>query len=292
MSKQLFVPSAGLASAGTQISALSNGEAGFFQVGSTQAVADLDTLSVNTLLQIIAKRANGAFQSSAAFRLADVVIASSAAPSAGTVQSTDITPILPATQAVGDEYIVRIIETSKGNRTNPRKTFSVQNVNGVDFTVATLIDALVARIGSDATVHVTAVDGTTKLTLTGADPSVHFRVAVDGLLASAGISYAQNNVPASGKTAQVKALEAECESFADGVTNKVFFPVNRPDSMVTGDNYTIYTFEMDKKGHASDTANPVKYDDLTIYIAETTGAVGAELLQVFEETEEITDDDV
>jgi len=291
MSKQLFLPKAGLASVGTEISALAAGEAGFFIAGTTVAVADLDLAAKNDLFQILAKRADGTYIASAPFTLSDIVNVASAAPSDGTVQSTNVTPVLPTTQVIGDEYIVRVIETTNGNRTNERKTFYVLN-KGVDFTVATLVDALVAAIGTNLNVHVTAVDGATKLILKSTDPNKHFRVAVDGKLATAVIAYATPNAPSSGKTAQVAELEAECESFADGITNKVGFPVKRPSSQVDEDDYTITTIVMDKKGFNSDSANPVKYDDLTIYIAETTSAVGAELLKVITGVLDVVDDGV
>ncbi len=290
MSKQLFLPKAGLASVGTEISALATGEAGFFKAGTTVAVADLDLLGKSDLIQIIAKRADGTYSTSSAFTLSDIVSVNSAAASDGTVQSTDITPVLPATQVEGDSYTLRVVETTNGNRTNERKSFEVVN-KGVDFTVASLIDAFVALVGTNLNVHVTAVDGTTKLTLNSTDPNRHFRVAVDGKFKFSVINYATPNAPASGKAAQVAALEAECESFADGITNKVGFPVNRPNSQVTEDDYTIVTVAMDKKGHNVDSANPVKYDDLTLYIAETTSEVGAELVKAINGLAEIADDD-
>ena len=291
MSKQIFIPTAGLAADTTQISALADGEAGFFKAGSTAAIADLDTLSKREVFQIIAKRADGTLAASAGFTLDDIIKVEKIAPSNGTVQSTEIVPVLPATQAPGDEYIVRIIETTKGNRTNARKSFSVfRGAN--DFTVATLIDALVAKIGTNMNVHVTAVDGTTKLVLNGTDPEKHFRVAVDGKLAYSVISYPTPNSPSNGKAAQIAALEADCESFSDGISNKVGFPVNRPASQVTGDDYTLYVITMDKKGKNIDSANPVKYDDLTIYIAETTGEVGEEIYKTFNGIEDVPEADV
>lgn len=290
MSKQLIIPT-GLVAAATEIGSLPNGKAGFFLAGNTKAVADLDTISKKDLLQIIWKKSDGTIETTPGFTMGDIQKVSKLLPSDGVIQQTDLVPVLPDVQKEGDSYLLKIIETTPGTYSMPKKTYEVIN-DGSGFTVESLVKAFADMIGTDMDVHVQAVDGSTKLTLKGTDPNRHFRLAVDNMLVNASINYLVKSKPTVGKAADIKALESECMPAGQGITNKVFFPVTLPDSEVKSDNYTLYVVDMELKGQNVDSANPVKFDDFVLYIAETDGAVGEELFKAFSGIIEILDDDV
>jgi len=291
MSKQLFIPT-GLEVAGTAISAMTAGRAGFYDGDADNLVDDLDLVSRKAPLQIVWKKSDGSIESSNIFTIEDIVSVSKAGYDAGTAQVVTITPALPATQAKGDIYTLKVIITTPGTAVMQKKTYEVINTTGVDFTATTLGNAFRSLINADSEIPVTAT-GTTTLILT-ADIDENFRVATDDNMAAAGVVYTTNMDLSFGTPAKIKDLEAECESYGQGITNKVGFPVKRPDSEVGSGNYDVYIVALELKGKNVDSANPSKYEDLTLYIAEPTGAgvVGAELEKLFLGIIDIADDGV
>jgi len=259
---------------GTEMTALTLGETMFKPRSTTTGLAVITDLA-KAPYQIQTRKANG-IESSFEFCNNDIVRVTKMAYSAGTAQVTTITPgAFPAVQKKGDEYILKIINTTPGTMNLPTKTFVAVHKGGTDLTATTLVTAFKALIGTDKDLQVVS-SGTTTLVLTGSTPDNHFRVAVSGLFENAGVVYTTANVPSQGTPAKVKELEAECASYGKGVANKVSFPVVPASEVGTG-NYDITVIEL---AHTSPDASGMKNQKVerkTIYLAETAGTspVGA-----------------
>lgn len=166
---------------------------------------------------------------------------------AGQAQRWDVTPTLPGTQTSRDAYEITIIDTSDPLfLPEDRETFHVVDQTG-SFTVATLIDALVAAINDSATGSniVTAVDNTTTLQLThkelGGTFSVALRENLEGDTKAIGVAA----IASSGTGAQIAALEQEINVY-DGNTNRVHLPSYYYSAGAvadTADTYDIYSLE-------------------------------------------------
>lgn len=140
-------------------------------------------------------------------------------------QRTDVTPTVPGTQTSRDAYEITIIDTSDPNfLPDNRETFHVVDQNA-NFTVATLIDALVAAINDTETGSsiVTAVDNTTTLQLTHKNIGGTFSIALRENLEGDTKNVAVAAIAPTGTYAQISALESEFAAYS-GDTNRVHFP--------------------------------------------------------------------
>lgn len=279
MGKQLFVIKAGAAPAdGTTLQAIANGKAGFAVEGTSVTKAAIEKADK---VQLIAKRADGSPEVSPVFSAEDIVKKSVITYSAGTAQASHITFVLPATQNLRDEYMVKIIDTTLGTRAPQVNNISVYH-NGTDFTSATLIDAFVAKI-NDAKLGVTASVDNGKLKITADNTVTTFRLAVDMMAAQSVIEYTTSNIPAAGTPEVIEALESYLQSFGRGITNRVEYPVKTPESQVeAGVTYTLYIYDMlistpDYAGVGSP-----RYSSYKMYLAEVddTGVDGADVNHV------------
>jgi len=253
----------------TAIGSLANSTTSFVGRGAATSLHVISSFTKSPY-QLWNKKANGVIETSFEFTNNEIVKVSKLLYNAGIQQVTTITPgTFPAVQKLGDEYILKIINTTPGTMNLPTKTF-VAVRKGVDFTATTLCDAFRALIGTNADLKVVS-SGTTTLVLTGQTADNHFRVAVNGNFVNAGVVYTNANTPSQGTSAKVKALEAECMSWGKGVTNKVQF-ADIPATEVGTGNYDITVIEIAQSGgvDASGMKNQ-KVERKMLYIAETAG---------------------
>ncbi len=266
MSQQLFIVAAGAVPAdATNSHEIAVSKAGFVPEGATTVKA---VPVIGDKLQLVYRRADGSPESSPIFSPADIVKASKIVPSAGTAQVTNVTLVVPATQSVGDEWIVKIIDTTLGTRAPQHYNFSVYHT-GTDYTVETLTNAFETKINANTELKITADNNGNVLRLTAQNTMFTFRVAVDANAEFSTIDYATPNVPAAGTPEVISALEEYTQSFGRGLTNKTAVPIKQPVSQVNpAASYTLYIFDMliptpDYAGIAS--ARTAKYK---MYIAE------------------------
>lgn len=240
MKRQLFIPQT-LSTEGTEISAFADGEIGAVVVGETVST-DCANLGANEQFNIVWQRSDSTISTSPVLQLSWLYQEQTAVYTAGTAQITHVTPTVASTQVYGDEYLLKIIDTTPGTMNLPKKSFSVVHV-GVDYTVATLIDAFVALIGTDTDLKVTATDGTTYLILTGTSGDTHFRVALDSNLLGDTVTYGTPAVPSNGANAAVTLLETALLAEGEGITNQVRLPqyYRGATEVEAGVDYDLYT---------------------------------------------------
>lgn len=251
----------------TTIATLASTKTGILDV-SLGTVSDALPTDTSQKFQILTNTSARGIVASIVFAEDDVKRAVQLDYTAGTAQVVNVTPTLAASQAKGDEYQVKIINTTPGTANLKTKSYSVFH-QGTDYTVATLIDAFVTLIGADTDIGVTATDSTTTLTLTAQSPDTHFRVALACELENDTITYTTKNVPSFGTEAKVKLLEKECWSFDKGVFNRVLHAVT-PDLEASG-TYDITLLEIevptsDKSGRGSK-----MIEKHILYICEASG---------------------
>ena len=241
MGQQLFVLTAGAVPANAlAVSAIVDGKAGIAVEGTSVVKA---APAAGDKIQVVGIGLDGTPEVSAVFSPSNIVKASVIAPSAGTPQVVSITLAVPATQKKGDEWIVKIMDTTIATRAPKMVTVSVYHT-GVDLTNVTLTNAFVAKINA-LKLGVVASNVGNVLTLTGADTVKSFRYAVDNLAETSLVVYTTTNVPAAGTPEVIKALEEYLQSFGRGVTNKITYPVKKPASNVeAAATYTLYVFDM------------------------------------------------
>lgn len=264
--KQLII--ATLPGAATTVAALTAGQGGFLvDINNPNNVAiSLDAVEKDRKIQIVHKTKSGKVQVSDVFSMDEIAEAIYVAYNAGTKQKWVVTPVLPAVQVKGMEFIVKIIDTTPGNLSVDQKSFSVFHT-GTDFTATTLGNAFRALINA-AGLKVVA-SGTTTLILEASTPDNHFSVAVDGDMELSTVSNTVKNIPSSGTTEKMKALEADCESYAQGITNKTMYPVVRPVTEVADGNYNRHVFTIMSKYANKDGMVPVRAHRKTLHIAST-----------------------
>lgn len=267
MGQQLFILTDGAVPGnGTDIDAIADGKAGFVVEGTTVTKAAID---MDDKLQLIAKRADGSPEVSPVFSPENVIKASKIDPSAGTPQFTTVDIAIPATQSTGDEWLVKIIDTTVGTRAPKHYNFSAYHL-GVDLTPETVTNAIRDAINANTELPVTAVNNADVLELTADNTIFTFRVAVDNNAEFSVIDYDTANVPAAGTPELIGHLEDYLQSFGRGITNQTSVPIKKPLSQVDSTaDYTLYVFEMliptpDYAGKA--TARTASYK---MYIAES-----------------------
>ena len=269
MGQQLFILADGAVPADTtDIADIDDSKAGFVVEGTNEVKA---APVIGDKLQLIYKRADGSAECSPVFSPANITRAVKIVPSAGTAQVATITFTAPAVQQVGDEFIVKVIDTTPGTRAPQHYNFSVYHT-GADYTDQTLAEAFVAVINANTELKITATNAVGVMTLTANNTVFTFRLATDGKAAfGAGvIDYATANVPAAGTPEVIGALEEYLNSFGRGITNRTSVPIKMPGSQVDPTaEYTLYIFEMsiptpDYAGKA--TARTASYK---MYVAES-----------------------
>ena len=266
MHKQIFVFNDQAYVKGTLLSAITSNalNKGIITGNYTEAYSSTTPISItfdtapflteggfNTQPIYIAGYQYGSIFTSPEFRLKDIKTATKIDYTGGQVQQTKITPTVESTNYIGDEYIIRIINTTVGTAT-PDKYNYTYVATTANHTAHTVIDGLVALINVGTTTHgivASATDGDTKLMLAGQATTTTFRVACDGAFATAPVDYSvQVAKPGSGTTAHVTALETECWSKSYGVTQKTTFPIKVPTSIAASNpthTYTLYVFDIE-----------------------------------------------
>ena len=266
--KQLII--AALCAEGANLTTMQPQTGGFFLLeGDTPnaVVRDLTGVTPKELIQVVYKNSKGKLQTSQPFTLSEVVKGEFLGANAGQKQKWTVTPVIPSTQVKGMEWIVKLIDTSGGNVSLEVKTFNVVHT-GVDFTAETLCDAFRTVI-NNGDFDVVA-SGTTTLILEASTPETHFRVAVDGEMENAAVALTTQNFPACGTAAKMKEIEAMCESYSGGITNKVMYPVVRPDSEIENSDYHQHIFIIKPKYSVKDGSVPTREHATKLYIASTT----------------------
>jgi hypothetical protein len=218
--------------------------------------------------QIIYKKSTGQVMTSPVLTLDSIVKAEYMGYSAGTKQKWTIVPELPAAQQRGMEWIVKVIDTTGGNLSVEGKAYTVIHT-GTDYTAETLVDAFVTAINK-SNFGFTADNVADDLVIEVDSPNEHVSISVDGEMEQASITLTTQNIPSSGTTVAMKALEAECESYSEGITNKVQYPVVRPESEVTAGNYNMHLFVFDAAYNNKDGMEPKRAHRLKLYVAHTT----------------------
>lgn len=243
MGKNLFVIGEGaLNAAGTNLSEITRGKAAIVIAGTT-VVADPAKLNDNTRIQLIHRRLDGSPETSPVFSKKDIVNSSVIPFSEGTAQKVEITPVLPAVQTRGMEFMVKVIMTTMGTRVPDKFNVSVFH-KGTDYTAQTLAEALAAKINA-RNIEVSASVVAGKLVLTGKNTVVSFRIAVDAYMSDALVAYTVTGIPASGTPEFVANLESYLNSFGRGITNKTEYPTKAPASQVGNEStYKMYVLDM------------------------------------------------
>jgi len=170
--------------------------------------------------------------------------------SAGTAQvaTVDTTGV-----AAGVEIYVKVINTTIGTMNLPMKTFTG--------TAAAIAAAITAEKGDFEAFSATEAAGV--VTVTAAVNSSFRLAAADGSV----IAYTQNGVPSTGTAADVEALWEEGLPYA-GVTNKVGFPVKRPNSpVVSGSTYDIAVASFVPVAASKDGMRAVKGESIKLIFA-------------------------
>jgi hypothetical protein len=241
MGQQLFVLTNGaLPADALTIADIVVGKAGAVVEGTNVVKA---APALGDKLQIVGKTLANTPIVSPVFSPRDIVKKSVIAASAGTAQVSNITLVVPGTQKKGDEWIVKIMDTTIGTRAPKMVSASVYHT-GVDYNVGTLTDAFVTKINS-LKLGVTADNNANVLRLTADNTVKAFRFAVDNMAETSTIAYTTKNTPAAGTVEVIKALEDYLQSFGNGVTNKTSVPIKQPASNVeAGATYTLYVFDM------------------------------------------------
>lgn len=103
------------------------------------------------------------------------------------------------------EYTVKVIDVTKA--TSPSEDKISSSVLGVYSTIALLVDALVAKINGNPNSVVTATRSTNDLVLTATDYFTNFRVALQGGLELATVTYTTPMTPGIGYGPRVVTLE-------------------------------------------------------------------------------------
>lgn len=272
--EHLFIPTS-METAATEISAFSAGGAACVKVGTTVAIAP-GSLASTDKFQIVWKKSDGTIKTSPILSLAWAKSKVTVGYTAGTAMVKNITPTLPSSQAYGDRYAIKIIDTTPGTMNLPSKTFEVVH-KGTDYTVATLIDAFVALIGTDTDLKVVATDSTTTLTITGTTKWNHFAIALDGNLKGDTVTNTTALVPMAGTTAQMRELEAKLMAESEGITNQVNLrQYYVPDSEVEASvNYEQYKSTYEVPVDTKDAMKSKGVETYTINIAEDTSETAA-----------------
>lgn len=184
---------------------------------------------------------------------------------AGTKQKITISFANSATYAQEDgEYFVKVMDVTLGTMNIPVKTFSAD----YNATLATSVAALEVLIDEeglkpDSPFYGIIADDTSSFYIE-APLGKTYRVAATR---GATITYTTAPVYPVGTPAQVKALESECLTY-EGFTNKVGFPVVRPDSQVSASaTYDLVYAKFMKESGTKDGSKVKRYDPITIIFA-------------------------
>jgi hypothetical protein len=259
----------------TTVAGLSPGQGGIMLIDSATPnvlVTSLAGVGKDEKFQVVYKTQGGKLEVSPEITVNEIKEAASIGYNVGIKQKWTVTPILPAVQAKNMEWIVKLIDTTGGNLSVDQKTFNVIHF-GTDYTAQTLVDAFVTAINAGdfkAVASRTGSAGTSKLVIEAPTPETHFSVAVDGELEKTLVVLTTKNVPASGTFKKMQALEAECESYDKGITNKVMYPVIRPVTEVLPGNYNRHIFKLNLKYNNKDGMAQVRAHSYTLFIASTT----------------------
>lgn len=283
MGKQLFIPKTmplnnGEATPGAvKVSDMTEGQAGFLIEGK-DALVPQESAGGETLiseltdekLQIAWKNSSGNIEMSPSFTLEDIKENITIEYSAGTAQVITVTPTLPDVQEEGDEYLLKILDTSKGTANPEIKRFSVYH-QGTDYDLATLLTALADKVNEDTELELVAANsGDSALTLTTTDETFtkYFRVAVDAELRNANIAYTTNNIPAQGKPVQIADLEQRYNPDGRGLYNERILPRAYKSSEVdTSKSYNTYVLNMLYEKPAKHRMNAVNAEEFKAVIS-------------------------
>jgi len=122
----------------------------------------------------------------------------------------------PATKF--DEYSVKVIDVSKG--TSPSENRITYNAVGVFGNVAAMVDRLVAVINGNSNSVVVASRSTNDLVLTAKEFDVRFRVAVQGKIENATVTYGTAWSPGAGYGPRLLEIEKDYLAY-EGVLNRI-----------------------------------------------------------------------
>lgn len=204
------------------------------------------------------------------FKGSEVVSAIKVVANAGTAGTGAID--LTAPIAGTEPLYVKLINTTVGTMDVPIKNFEASTLAGI--TALINADGLKAE---SPFLGFTAVLATNTITVTAPINSTFRLAATDGSV----ITYPVSAVPSTGQDSDVIELEDNTLS-ADGITNRVGFPVIRPASKVeAGATYVVYTYHIarevpNKAGTGTRTAEQLKLaiavkTGLTVTIAALDG---------------------
>jgi len=291
MGKQLFIPRSFQTAEDTNFDAddLGAGEAALCYVSDANLVAidtsDASDVTLTTPMQVIWRKYNTSDMIEASFpwTFGEMVKSTKIADSTGTAQVitiSDITDVIPAAQATGDVFNLKIIQTTPSTANLKKWNIEVP-FEGTDFTEITLCDAIDAAIdtakAADSTLTVTASNTDTAVVLTADYTSDHFRVACDGDLAGATITYTTDSIPATGAYASIKALETKLKSHGEGITNTIWFPKEyTSETDNTKAYYDQYIFDFNLKTPAKHGMNGTNDRAYTLYICEPSDTVSSD----------------
>lgn len=234
MVKQLFVVNKDTFAVST--TKVNEGELGFItqSVNGSTGAAEVAVSGVVGATPVHVACGNKTSVELKAGELTDVV---SVPYSAGTSQVITVTFTNAATYAAADaEYFVKVMDVTLGTMAIPTKTFAV-DYSATQATSLAALETLMDNEGlnPDSPFYGMTTDDTSNFVITVPLGKTYRVAATRG----ASIAYTTAPVYPVGTTAHVKALEAECLTW-EGFTNKVLFPVIRPDSLVVaGTNYDL-----------------------------------------------------
>lgn len=237
-------------------------------------VADVSDMDLDTPFQVIWRKANTTdmIEATPNLTFGEFTKAQKISAALGTAQVitiSDITDVIPTAQSETDVYNLKIIQTTPGTANLNKWNIEVP-YPGSDFTEITLCDAIDAAIdtakAADSTLTVTASNTNTAVILTADYTSDHFRVACDGDLAGATITYTTDPIPGNGLVAQVKALETKMKSHGEGITNSIWFPKDYTSEVGTT-NYNLGVFDFNLKTPAKHGMNSTNDRFYTLYVA-------------------------
>lgn len=196
------------------------------------------------------------------FSGAEVGVAVKQIANAGTAQQVTLDFSAPVT---GEPLYVKLINTTIGTMDVEMKSYERSTLQGI-------VDAINADGAKEYSKFAgfTAALAANVITVTAPVNSTFRAAATDGVAIN---QLAVAPVPSRGQEADVKALELETLP-SRGVTNRVGFPTNIPDSKVaSGATYVLYHYEVDNVVPNKAGTGTVAVEDNHIIIAVNAAAV-------------------
>lgn len=182
-------------------------------------------------------------------------------------------PTAQADRKVGDEYLVKVINSTGGYAPYaPKRTYSYVSQKDAE-TDAEILTGLAAAIndGTDFTV-VTAAASATALTLTVKKAETLIDVALDGQLFRASRKVTTERNFGTGSSDSIKALEYEYAGW-DGVTDRInAIAITPASNVVDGTNYDSYFINHHYEHKAHDGINGTNTRQKQLVLAVPNGA--------------------